>query len=53
MTLPPWLDGFAMMRLLIGLYLFTAVLFALQRNWPRMMYWIGAATITTSVLWMK
>jgi hypothetical protein len=53
MTLPAWLTGFAMMRLLICLYLFTAVLFALQRQWARMLYWIGAALITGSVLWMK
>jgi len=53
MTPPAFLTGENMMRLLICLYIFTAVLFALQRNWPRMLYWIGAATIATSVLWMK
>lgn len=53
MNLSSLLTGENMMRLLICLYVLTAILFAYQRNWPRMFYWIGAATITSSVLWMK
>ena len=46
-------SGENMMKFLVCCYLFTAVLFVLQKNWPKVFYWLGAATITTSVLWMK
>lgn len=42
-----------MMKFLVCCYIFTAVLFAIQKNWAKMFYWIGAATITTSVIFMK
>ena len=47
------LTGENMMRFLVCCYILTAILFALQRNWPKMLYWCGAALITTSVIWMK
>ncbi len=48
-----FLTGENAMRFIVCFYIFTAVLFALQKNWPKVMYWLGAATITTSVLLMK
>ncbi len=48
-----FLTGENAMRFIVCFYIFTAILFALQKNWPKVMYWLGAATITTSVLLMK
>lgn len=48
-----FISGENMMKFLVCCYLLTAVLFALQRNWPKVGYWIGAAMITSSVLCMK
>ena len=48
-----YLTGENMMRFLVCCYVLTAILFALQRNWPKVGYWCGAALITISVLCMK
>jgi hypothetical protein len=48
-----YFNGIVMMRFLVCCYILTAVLFALKKDWAKMVYWIGAATITTSVLFMK
>lgn len=53
MNILKFLSGENMMKFLVCCYILTATLFALQRNWPKMMYWVGAATITSSVIFMK
>ena len=53
MKLAGLVAGLGMMKFLVCCYIFTALLFALERNWPKVMYWIGAAIITSSVIWMK
>lgn len=43
-------------RLMIGLLIFyvaLAVVFAIESQWPKCTYWIGAAIITGSVLAMR
>lgn len=40
-----------MMQGLVAFYVMVAVVSAYEGNWPRCTYWIGAAIITTSVLW--
>lgn len=46
------MTGDLMMKGLVVVYIVTACLFAAEGNWPRCMYWIGAAIITSSVLVM-
>jgi len=40
-----------MMFGLIMVYILTATVSALESNWPRVLYWVSAAGITTAVLW--
>ena len=40
-----------MMQGLIVFYILTALVSIYEGNWPRSLYWVGAATITTAVLW--
>lgn len=40
-----------MMIGLVAFYLLTAGVSAMETNWPRVLYWISAAGITTAVLW--
>lgn len=40
-----------MMIGLIGFYVLTSIVSGVEGNWPRCSYWIGAAIITSSVLW--
>lgn len=40
-----------MMMGLVGFYLLTAIVSGTEANWPRVLYWISAAGITTAVLW--
>lgn len=40
-----------MMIGLVGFYILTAGVSAYELNWPRALYWISAAGITTAVLW--
>lgn len=40
-----------MMIALVGFYALTAAVSATEANWPRVLYWISAAGITTAVLW--
>jgi len=47
------MTGDLMMKVLIGLYLVTAAAFAYEQNWPKCWYWLAAAHITGSVLWLK
>ena len=35
---------------LIGIYLVLAVLYAVERAWPKVLYWTGAAILGTGVL---
>ena len=41
----------AMMIGLIGVYLLTAGVSAYELNWPRTLYWVSAAGITSAVIW--
>jgi len=41
------------MRVLVGVYVLTACVFATEGNWAKMLYWIGATIITCSVLVMS
>lgn len=40
-----------MMIFLIGFYVLTSIVSCAEGNWPRVLYWISAAGITTAVLW--
>ncbi len=40
-------------RLLIAQHLVAAVAYAVQRDWARCGYWLGAAMIVTSTLYMR
>ena len=40
----------AMMIGLIGFYLLTAGVSAYELNWPRVLYWVSAAGITSAVI---
>ena len=53
MKLLQFVSGDNMMKFLVCCYALTAILFAAQRNWPKMFYWCGAAIITSSVIFMK
>ena len=44
--------GFFGMKLLIGLYLVLACVFAYEGKWPFVLYWGSAAGISTAVLWI-
>ena len=43
----------ALMLGLIAAYGVIAIVAACEQNWPRVLYWVSAGLITTSVLWMK
>ena len=45
--------GPLLMQGLVVTYVLVALVFAYEGNWPKCTYWMGAAIITTSVLWMK
>ena len=47
------MTGDLLMRGLLVVYVLIACTFAYEGNWPKCTYWIGAAVITASVLWMK
>ena len=36
---------------LIAEYLVIAIVAACEQNWPRVLYWVAAGLITSSVLW--
>lgn len=40
-----------LMLFLIAVYVLTAGVSAYEGNWPRVLYWVSAATLTISVLW--
>lgn len=40
-----------MMQGLVLFYLATASVSCYEGNWPRVLYWVSAAGITTAVLW--
>lgn len=40
-----------LMLVLVGVYVVVAFVSAYERNWPRVLYWISAATLTIAVLW--
>jgi len=40
-----------MMQGLIVFYIAVATVSGWEENWPRVLYWISAAGITTAVLW--
>lgn len=44
--------GHKFMIALVVQYVITAGVFAYEGNYPKMVYWAGAALITSSVLWM-
>lgn len=39
-----------MMIFLIGFYLLTSMVSGIEGNWPRVLYWLSAAGITSAVL---
>lgn len=39
--------------ILIGFYMVLAIVTACEKRWPVCLYWIGAAIVTGSVLWMS
>jgi hypothetical protein len=41
------------MQALVVVYVIIALVFATEGNWPKVLYWVAASLITTSVLWMK
>lgn len=41
-----------LMQGLLAIYLVIASCAAWEQNWPRLIYWIGAALIMIGVLWM-
>ena len=47
------INGTLLMQGLVVFYVVIAVVFAFEGNWPKVLYWISAGLITTSVLWMK
>jgi drug/metabolite transporter (DMT)-like permease len=47
------MTGDMMMGGLLVLYVIISIIFAVEGNWPKCTYWIGASIITCSVLWMK
>ena len=44
--------GFFGMKLLIGVYLVLACVFAAEGRWPYAVYWISAGSLTACVLAM-
>lgn len=42
-----------MMIGLVAFYVLTAGVSGWENNWPRVLYWLSAAGITTAVLWMQ
>ena len=36
-----------------GIYLLIAAAAGYERNWPVVLYWLSAASILLSVLWMR
>lgn len=47
------MTGTLLMQGLIVVYVIVAVVFLWEGNYPKAVYWIGAAIITSSVLVMK
>ena len=47
------INGTMLMQGLVVVYVIVAVVFAVEGNWPKCTYWIGAVIITLSVLVMK
>lgn len=48
-----WLTGNNLMFFLVGFYALTCATFLYEGNYPKALYWLGALTITSAVLWMK
>lgn len=48
-----FLTSTRLMQWLLLAYAVIAVAAAWERNWPRCLYWVSAAGITASVIWMK
>lgn len=47
------MTGFLWMKILLVQYVGCAAVFLFQGDYPRGLYWIGAAIITSAVLWIK
>ena len=47
------MSGDLLMKGLLVVYVVTALTFAYEQNWPKAWYWLAAAQITSSVMWMK
>ena len=45
--------GNRLIAVLVAQYLVIAVVAAVDRNWPRVLYFICAAGISVAVLWMS
>lgn len=48
-----WLRGEHLMVFLVGFYALTCFVFLWEGNYPKALYWFGALTITSAVLWMQ
>lgn len=40
-----------LMQFLLVVYVVIALVSAYEGNWPRMMYWVGAIILSSSILW--
>jgi len=45
--------GHSLMVFLVCFYAVVACVFVYEGNYPKALYWVGACTITYSVLWMS
>ena len=45
--------GLGLMKGLCAFYVVLSGVFVWEGDYPRALYWLGAAIITTSVLWIK
>ena len=47
------MNGDWLVKCLVAQYAVIACVYGWQGNWPKMLYWIGAGLIGTSVVMMK
>lgn len=47
------INGTLLMQILVCVYVVVAVIFGYEGDWPKAAYWVGAAIITSSVVFMK
>lgn len=47
------MTGDTLLKILLTEYIVIMVAYLFQRNWAKAIYFLGAAIISTGVLWMK